>query len=76
MSEKRYPTDPLGQDDDSDFVPAKPCAHRIDVASRIAEPRVMWCQLPDRHGGQCSSPIPKPLEPNELGPEACKRRRF
>lgn len=80
MSEKHYPTDLDGKDDAGRLAPyrePKPCAKRIDHANEVLPgAAVTWCTLPSYHSGQCSGPTPRVLEPNDLGPQGSKRRRW
>jgi hypothetical protein len=67
--EKHFPADHRGLEDAVDFVPAKPCARRMNTTP------VSWCGLPDGHEAPCHAEPVKPIEVDDLGPGAAKRRR-
>ena len=71
-SDKAYPTDPAGLDDCADHVAQKPCARRLE---RSNGPQT-WCALPSGHEGNCAGFVVRPIDLDDLGPNASKRRRW
>lgn len=68
--DRPFERDPAGLADNADHVPAKPCCARMNTIP------ISWCTRTPGHSGPCSAPPVRPIELDDLGPGASKRRRW